>query len=498
MKKLWKPHAAAPAQPELQPELRATRQRITQLNVPPCRCNDQHLLSGMRSTGGFARQSRDPSSFPPRLWPSLSQCSFRKLISNIRVGTDKRISDRTTPQYLLAHEFALLGGRSVLMIGDCFERRLLEQVCTLFSGGDIVHFAGKENKATFACAIPIGCSGNTVSSCTGNITLGMISVVGVAGPPWYKDAYVLPLRYMSSTHLAQPAHVSVARMIHEFKHSFGKPALVTMQSLAWDYAKWAMNASLQPCEPCRSWSTASTATSGPKLPSGHPLTALPIRDRPQWFRPSSQPVDSVHAVEALHWWAKAGEAHVEQWTHDAARLARAVVHATGVAMPVYWRTRHVPLVEAVLKPNDVQHYHMGLHVPNLGQPAPNLGLHVPNLGPNGPNRRELPKYGMRAAKHKPDPSPGADQGTSVRNPATPLLPRAYAAMNEAIRANHASWGIKLLDWGRFTTPFEGWYHPDGLHQHGWVSTVYFELLLNTALAATDEHALATRACDGEN
>lgn len=432
----------------------------TQLNVPPCRCNDQHLLSGIRSTGGFARVSRDPSSFPPRLWPSLSQCSFRKLKSNIRVGHDKRISDRTTPQYLLAHEFALLGGRSVLMIGDCFERRLLEQVCTLFSGDDIVHFAGKENKATFACAIPIGCSGNTVSSCTGNITLGMISVVGIAGPPWYKDAYALPLRYMSETHLAQPAHVSVAQMIHEFKLSFGKPALVTMQSLAWDYAKWAMNASLQPCEPCRSWSTAPAATRG-----GHPLAAQPT---------------------SLHWWASSGEAHVEQWTHDAARFARAVVHATGLAVPVYWRTRHVPLVEAVLKPKDVQHYH--------------LGLQVPNLDPSGPKRPELPKSGMRAAKGKPDPTsgPGADQGTSIRNPATPIVPRAYAAMNEAIRANHASWGVKLLDWGRFTSPFEGWYYPDGLHQHGWVSTIYFELLLNTVLAATDEHALATRACGGED
>ena len=385
-----------------------------------CRCTVHDALRGIRATGGAARYgSSKPANYPPTLEASHSSCAFRSTNS---IATEKK------EVFLLKDDFAMLSGRSILMIGDCFERRLVIMACSFFAGvnksEELINFAGAENVASYACRIPVGCKHKGHSGCQGHVTLANIMLVGVGQPPWLNQAYSTQhgrLYYMSQELMARPAHESVPRMMRDFVQRFGPPSFVTLQSLSWDYGRWAMDASLEQCKPCDHWSAM--------LPPKTPVVGRNISVK-------------VSETEALHYWATTGERFLKQWTRDAGQLASAVVEEVPKGTPVFWRTRYVPLLEAGMAPRALAHY-----------------------------------YNTR---------PGGTPSTR----ATPILPHAYAAMNEAVRASHREWGVDLLDWARITSGFTGWYHADGLHQREWVSRIYLKVVLNAVLAALDERAIA--------
>ena len=66
------------------------------------------VLRGLRNAGGSVRYQAAPANYPPTLQPALDRCKFLDFASAA----------------------AAIAGRSILMIGDCFERRLLEYVCS--------------------------------------------------------------------------------------------------------------------------------------------------------------------------------------------------------------------------------------------------------------------------------------------------------------------------------------------------------------------------------
>ena len=148
----------------------------------------------------------------------------------------------------------------------------------------------------------------------------------------------------------------------------------------------------------------------------------------------------MNQAEAIDWWATVGEAKLHGWTKDASRLVRAVANELAPATPFMWRTRYVPVADAASNPKMLSSYY------------------DPNMAGHG---------------------------------AVPILPHAYASMNEAARVYHGKWGISLLDWGRALAGLTGWYHVDGLHQHEWVSRTFAKVLFNAMLAARDERALAS-------
>lgn len=402
-----------------------------------CTCTPTDLLRGITTTGGAARPAKNPSNFANDLSPVTKSCRLASLnpVSVHRSG-------RKTPQYALGGQTTELVGSAVLVIGDCFERMLVDRACDSYGVGDRMFFAGEDGTATFACKIPVGCTASdtdTASSkhtasdavrCLGELTLGVASMVGAGSPPWFAEAYLLEKgvnrsnaagdsegrlhRFMAASLLGLPAHAIAERLIANFTRAFGPPSLVTVQSLAWDYARWASGASKLPCSPCTRWQDWA-----PPLATNR-----------------SAPRGRVRLNQALHWWAVHGGAHVEQWRRDAGALARSVAQAVTPTAPVYWRTRYVPVTEA----STVRAY-------------------------------------------------DDNDGT----PGTPILPAAFGTLNEVARASHKEWGTRLLDWGRYMAPYTGWYYADGLHPMDWVSHRYFQLLLSVAVAHRDERALAASA-----
>lgn len=98
----------------------------------------------------------------------------------------------------------------------------------------------------------------------------------------------------------------VARLVRTFRSRVGNdaPTLTTVQSVAWDYGRWAEER--------------------------HGATRIKNAD--------------AEAKALALWWGTKGEAHLARWAEEAKVLTAAVSVAVSPS-PVYWRTQYVPLVE---------------------------------------------------------------------------------------------------------------------------------------------------------
>jgi len=195
---------------------------------------------------------------------------------------------------------AQLAGRSAFLVGDCWERRLIEHVCK--EAGRPLESYDQVEPFAFVCRVPL--------MNNANLTLGFAHISG-SGRMLTASSH----EYMPARMLRLSSSERAVEMLSKFREKYLNgiaPDLVMAQSYAHDFAGWSER---YPCDPAKNKQKMTGTTR-------HRRTLCDVYE----------------------WWSTHQHILLPEWLSNVENLTQSL----GAASPnsaLYWNTRYLPISE---------------------------------------------------------------------------------------------------------------------------------------------------------
>lgn len=241
------------------------------------------------------------------------QCSPQALLAGLRVQGFPHTLESFNCPLMQSHDLIAdravpgatpsgLANKSLLMIGDCFERRSVTHFCVQRKR-EVFNYGGDGDDTSLACHIPVA---------GGVFTVGAMHIFGISAPPFFSETGP---PYSSVEMASLPTAERIAVLACRFQRNAleGRaPTIVTLGSYKWDTALWA-----------ESYDAAAAAKANPHAKKLSPL-----------FPPE------------FNWYYLEGEPRIRDWLRSATELTASLAQLSALEhSQLYWLTHYVPVEE---------------------------------------------------------------------------------------------------------------------------------------------------------